>query len=169
MTAVRSTLLASAVTLVALALVAAGAGALARLDALAFDARLRAGGPRVPSREIVLVGLDEQSRRELEEPSCHFNVHYARLVRGLTDAGARVIGFDVLQPRAFPALEDEQADLAEAMQYARERGRGLPGSVPRHPLASSSDTEAEKYRCGNGDLAAHALLHRGELLVEPGP
>ncbi|HRH74391.1 MAG TPA: CHASE2 domain-containing protein, partial [Zoogloea sp.] len=60
-------------------------------------------GTRPPPPEVVIITLDSRSARALgqsERPERWPRSLHARLVNGLTDRGARVIGFDVLFERA---------------------------------------------------------------------
>lgn len=76
-------------------------------------------GTRPPPPDVVIITLDSRSARALgqsERPERWPRDLHARLVRGLTDRGARVIGFDVLFERAREP-EGDQA-LAEAIRRA---------------------------------------------------
>jgi adenylate cyclase len=76
-------------------------------------------GTRPPPPEVVIITLDSRSARALgqsERPERWPRSLHARLVNGLTDRGARVIGFDVLFERAREP-EGDQA-LAAAIRRA---------------------------------------------------
>ena len=94
------------------------------LDAKVYDAVITARAPGPPAN-IVLVLVDDESRRRIREPLAFWQKHYARLIRGLADAGSRAIALDVIF-----ALEEDFAppgayqDLSQAMLEAS--GRGVP-------------------------------------------
>lgn len=76
-------------------------------------------GTRQPHPDVVIITLDSRSARALgqsDRPERWPRHLHARLVHGLVDRGARVIGFDILFERAREP-EDDQA-LAAALQRA---------------------------------------------------
>lgn len=120
------------------------AAALARtpitwLDFSLYDLRARSSAPTAPSPEIVLVTVDAKTVGALAEPACHYNPHHASAVRAIAEAGARAIGFDVLQPRAYDRLEDENAALGEAFAFARDHG--VPVVLAAQVVAPGAGTE----------------------------
>jgi adenylate cyclase len=108
-----------------LAGVALGSTLLGRsLDDKAYDAIVTAH-PAAPPANIVLVLVDEESRRRIREPLAFWQAHYARLIRAAAEAGSRAIAVDLIF-----ALEEEYAppggyqDLAQAILEAS--GKGVP-------------------------------------------
>ena len=94
------------------------AGSFAPFERWTIDARFRGRGPLNPDPRIVVVEIDEQSRRELSAGGERFDLraHLGRAIDSLADAGAIVIGIDVW----LAGQGDQQADarLAEAMAAA---------------------------------------------------
>ena len=101
--------------LIAACCAAALTGRLDSLERLSIDARFRSRGPLVPDPRIVVVEIDEQSRRTLAGPQVRFDLraHLDDAIEQLADAGAVCIGLDVwLQGRGDSATD---ARLAEVM------------------------------------------------------
>ena len=78
-------------------------------ELLAYDWHCRALPPREPDPRIVIVGMDNESlgrlpllRRSYPLPR---NFH-AKVIDELRNAGARVVGFDVMFTRSVPAEDD---------------------------------------------------------------
>jgi class 3 adenylate cyclase len=60
-----------------------------------YDLWHRAAGPRYPSRHVVIVSIDDQTRlAHQDEPLVFWSPHFARAVQVLRQAGAEVIGLD---------------------------------------------------------------------------
>ena len=61
--------------------------------------------PRIAKREVVVVGIDEATRRSVTEPLALWHAHFGRLLQALSLAGPAAIGLDVLFPeRSFDDL-----------------------------------------------------------------
>jgi adenylate cyclase len=93
-------------------------------------------GTRQPPQEVVIITLDSRSARALgqsERPERWPRHLHARLVNGLTDRGARVIGFDVLFERAREPDGDQA--LAAALHRAGNvvLMEGLSREAVTHP------------------------------------
>lgn len=85
-----------------------------RLENVSIDWRFQARGPRTPRSDIVLVFIDEQSRQNLREGEGRFELreHLADAIDNLADAGALVVGLDVvLEGRGDPAIDARLADV----------------------------------------------------------
>ncbi len=92
--------------------------ALAPLERLTIDARFRRRGPLKPDPRVVVVEIDEQSRRELSGDEARFDLraHLGAAIDHLADAGAIVQGVDAwLAGRGDEATD---ARLAEAIAGA---------------------------------------------------
>jgi adenylate cyclase len=116
----RSALLVAALVAVAAAL-AARAGLLAALEARTVDARFQWRGPlpdgaRQGIVPIVIVEISDLTYEIFREPRTFWGAHYARAIRRLHAAGARVIALDVVPAtpvaRYAPELDEQ---LAEAL------------------------------------------------------
>ena len=71
----------------------------AGLALLDTQLRLVAGHfPRVAKRDVVVVGIDEATRRSVSEPLALWHVHFARLLQALSLGQPAAIGLDVLFP-----------------------------------------------------------------------
>ena len=71
----------------------------AGLALLDTQLRLVAGHfPRVAKREVVVVGIDEATRRSVSEPLALWHAHFARLLQALSLGQPAAIGLDVLFP-----------------------------------------------------------------------
>lgn len=54
--------------------------------------------PRAAKREVVVVGIDEATRRSIREPLALWHAHFGQLLQALSVGGAAVIGLDILFP-----------------------------------------------------------------------
>ncbi|MBN2561571.1 MAG: adenylate/guanylate cyclase domain-containing protein [Phycisphaerae bacterium] len=95
-----------------------GHGSFERLEGVTIDWRFRARGPRQPPEHIVIVEIDERSRRALRHGDQRFNLreHLATAVDNLADAGALVVGLDVWLEDS--ATREIDARLAKALASA---------------------------------------------------
>jgi len=109
-------------TVAALAAIASYFDWFGRLDLLIYDWRI-AQNVREPSERVVIVAIDEQSLAALGQWAWPRSIH-ARLVRRLTDAGARSIAFDI----AFvdPDPRDPTGDAVLALAMSKHGGVVLP-------------------------------------------
>ncbi len=65
--------------------------------------------PRIGKREVVVVGIDEATRRSVTEPLALWHVHFGRLLQALSVGKPAAIGMDVLFPeRSYDDLVPEQ-------------------------------------------------------------
>ncbi len=87
-----------------------------RMELLAWDHQVAAGGRRHPSPSIVLVAIDAASLEAIPEPLSLWSRHHAELIRGLRQAGATVVGFDLLPTASYDELvldrAGDEVDLA---------------------------------------------------------
>lgn len=136
----------AALVLVSAALASATAwvarDAVSGIDLELFDARTRLAGARAPAAGVTMIGVDPGSVERLGVPASHYDPLYARAIRAVTRAGATGIGLDVLEPRLYEVLEDENADLAEAIAFAESNG--VPVVLAAEAL--------ESRRSGSGDI-----------------
>jgi len=113
-------------TLAGLAAALADSRAVPRFEDLSIDARFVLRGPQTPRQNIVIVEIDENSRRSLTRDERIFNLreHLPAAINHLADAGAVVIGLDIaLQGRSGPPAPDSlesaiDLKLAEALGAA---------------------------------------------------
>ncbi|MFQ5429416.1 MAG: CHASE2 domain-containing protein [Phycisphaerae bacterium] len=85
-----------------------------RPEGLTIDWRFRARGPRQPPRNIIIVEIDETSRRSLQRGGRRFNLreHLAPAVDHLAEAGALVVGLDVwLTDLTTPEIDGRLAEV----------------------------------------------------------
>ena len=55
--------------------------------------------------EVVIVGIDQQTTEQLREPLALWHAHIGRFVRAMGDAGASVVGLDIVLPdRSYEKL-----------------------------------------------------------------
>jgi serine/threonine protein kinase/CHASE2 domain-containing sensor protein len=99
--------------LLAVALLAAGAGLAVHfagvsnwLDRNTVDARFSLRGSQGPPRDVVVVGIDNQSLRTLPRPPIPRRYH-ARMIERLHAAGARLIVYDIAFDQPTDELDDE--------------------------------------------------------------
>lgn len=111
------------------------AGSLARFETIFYDEAFPRGEP---ADATVVVAIDDEALTEVGAPWPWTRAVYAELVRGLSEAGAEVIAFDV----AFVDPQPGDDELAAAM---REAGNVVLISIP-----VSSGEEDEKGAAGAG-------------------
>ncbi|MFK4766553.1 CHASE2 domain-containing protein [Rhizobium sp. ZW T2_16] len=85
----------------------------ALMDYRAFDYLSTIRGPGVPSDDIVIVAIDEPSLAEINMQWPWPRSLHARLVTQLRDAGAKVIGLDIIFSEPSSSVNDQA--LADAM------------------------------------------------------
>ena len=68
------------------------------------------------SDKVVIVGIDQKSFDELDEPVIFWNGHFAQIIEKLAQARARVIGFDLIQNKVFDKyIAEENQELLEVV------------------------------------------------------
>lgn len=83
-----------------------------RLENSIYDAMMRTRGQRTPSDQILIISMDEKSARVLNKKKGGWSRrNMARVIRNLTNAGAEVIGIDLIfsAASADPAADRELA------------------------------------------------------------
>lgn len=92
------------------------------LDLKANDAHFVLRG-KVPTSDIVIIGIDEKAQDKFPEPSIFWQRYYADAIRGAADAGAKVFVLDVAFaiPVANYGAPENDAVLAEAVTYASQK------------------------------------------------
>ena len=94
------------IAIVALALVATRA--LDTIDRAVLDAELaalRAWWPRPVARDVVIVGIDQESIDRLPEPLALWHPHFSKFLQAAAAGGAAAIGLDVVLPeRSYDAI-----------------------------------------------------------------
>jgi adenylate cyclase len=100
-------------------LVLQGTEALRRLELTTVDRRFEIRGTQAPPTDVVLVGIDDKTFAEPPQPRFPFDRgEYAKVVRHLAEAGAKVIAVDI--QISEPNRDDEKGDaeLVEAIRAA---------------------------------------------------
>jgi adenylate cyclase len=91
------------------------------LDLKANDAHFVLRG-KVPTSNIVIIGIDEKAQDKFPEPSLFWQRYYADAIRGAADAGAKVLVLDVAFGIPVSKWEPENDGvLAEAVTYAQQK------------------------------------------------
>jgi len=77
-------------------------------DLALFDrqsAYLRSHTVANAAHEVVVVGIDQQTTEQLREPLALWHAHIGRFIRAMADAGASVVGLDIVLPdRSYEKL-----------------------------------------------------------------
>lgn len=99
-----------------------------------YDWLFRFSRAKTPPKEAVVVFMDEESHAKLDQPlSAPWDRRlHARLIRRLTEAGARAIVFDIVFLTNKFVLPEEDEALVTA---ARDSGRVVLAANPRHDPA----------------------------------
>ena len=116
------------------------------LDLKTFDGAMALRGAR-PDPQVVIVSIDDKSRRRLSDPLLFWHAHYAKVFRALAQAGAKAVGVDIVfslpVERWTPGADRL---LAQAYQEAVAGGTPIvlgfdrnapPPALPLYLLASS--------------------------------
>lgn len=129
------------------------------LESKTVDLRFAWRGARLPDPRVVVVDIDEKSISELGRWPWPRDVH-ARLVEKLTEAGAKVIAFDVLFTEADKDRPQSDLQLGRA---ARKSGRGVFGmlfhndtetGLPTKPLTPVPEIGREGVQLGSVNIFA---------------
>ncbi|MBX3395461.1 MAG: adenylate/guanylate cyclase domain-containing protein [Phycisphaerae bacterium] len=127
---------------------------ISRLEGATLDWRFQSRSPRSSTTKLVIIEVDEDSRRELKHDGLVFNLreHLAKAIDHLAEAGALVVGLDIwLEDRTTPEVDDA---LATA-------------------IARSNVVVATVYSDGGviraADLFLEAGAVEGVISVEPDP
>ena len=66
---------------------------------------LRAYGPPPAAHDVVIVGIDQETTEVLREPLALWHVHLGKFLQAMGDAGAAVVGLDIVLPdRSYESL-----------------------------------------------------------------
>ncbi len=96
-----------------------GSDFLTSLDMRWLDTKFRLRGEHAPGDEVVIVAIDERSLGEMGGSArTMLRSVPARLINAIADAGARVIGFDVLYSEADVTSEENDRLFADAIERA---------------------------------------------------
>ncbi len=88
------------------------------LDLKAQDAHFVLRGP-VPTKDIILIGIDDKALDNIPDPSLFWQTYYADAIRAAADGGAKVLVLDVAFGIPVAKWEPENdAKLADAYNYA---------------------------------------------------
>ena len=102
--------------------------------------------PRIATHEVVVVGIDEATRRSIREPLALWHLHFGRLLHALSLGKPAAIGLDVLFPeRSYDDLVPGQdLQLLRGVVAARAAshlvvGRGIDeAGMPRRVLPAAA-------------------------------
>ena len=83
-----------------------------------LDAKFRLRGPRTPSQDLIIVGLDDRTTSQLGSARVFERHHAAALVDAISSGGPAVIGFDILYSDADVSDEANDRMFAEAIERA---------------------------------------------------
>jgi CHASE2 domain-containing sensor protein len=148
------------------------------LDLKAQDAHFVLRG-KVPTRDIVLIGIDDKALNKFPELSPFWHPYYAAAIRGAADAGAKVMVLDVAFGVPVAKYEpNNDAMLAEAYSYASPKmpvvqafvastaDQSDPAyTVPVNMLASAFGTAA----MANLTVDSDSFVRRQVLMETPKP
>lgn len=155
--------------IVLLALMFHYGGSFARLDNLFLDWQFRflqEKFPRPVQNDVLIIGIDNASRRALKEPINLWHQHYGKFLRAMALAKPKVVGLDILLPdRSYEfLLPGFDKSLRDGIVSAREStkviyGRSLDSdNTPRRIFG--------RYvvAMGGPEFIGYALLSRDEDL-----
>lgn len=104
------------------------------LDFKAQDSLFKLRGPRNPSEEIVIIGIDDASFSALNISWPFPREYHAKLIENLSLAGARLIVFDVeFTENSSPGADALLAEVAAHYDNVIFAGKVLRGSDPGSP------------------------------------
>lgn len=140
----KSTVIAAGnVVVVLISLILFATGALEVLSNSVYDFNMRSTMSHAPHEDIVVVGIDTESIKEVGPYPWDRKV-YAQLIDKLEKAGAKVIAFDV---EMYTESNKPESDAALAEEFAKYKNIILP---------SHADLE--------GDLSRSTIVKKGELI-----
>jgi len=130
-----------AAVLAALGAFACATGRLDRANWLIYDILMRRH-PKPPSGRVVVVGIDQATIEALGPVRRWPRENYAKLVRALDEAGALVIGLDILF--ASPGEPDDDAKLVKAVNDSKAfvlLAGAITGGQYRGPFEALASSE----------------------------
>jgi len=93
-----------------------------------MDLAFRLRGPREVPDNVIILAIDEESFQRVEEPLILWSGKFALVFEYLAYAGARVLGFDLIQSKSFNTyIADDNQRLLEVVDEINTNGR--PGLV----------------------------------------
>src|SRR3954467_6040593 len=105
----RAMLLVAGALTLALVLTGYGAGTLKRANLATVDARFSVRGAEKPPPDVVFVKIDDDTFNHYpKQPFPFRRGMHGRVIRNLSEAGAKVIAYDVqfTEPSAFPEQDN---------------------------------------------------------------
>jgi adenylate cyclase len=132
---------------------------------------------KLPTRDIVVIGIDDKAQNNFPEPMLFWQPYYAAAIKGAADAGAKVMVLDVAFAIPVSRWEpDNDSALAEAFSYATSKMPVVSAFVP-----STADQSNPAYAVPANMLAAafgtaamanltvdnDDFVRRQELIEEP--
>jgi CHASE2 domain-containing sensor protein len=167
-----------------LALIASESGALDALERDTIDARFDVRGGKEPSKEIVVVGVDQKTLAALNERPPISRIHYAQLLDRLGAADPRLIAIDVQftgasdEPRTDRALVEAVARNGPVLLATHEEA-GMPLPVPAGqadaegavPASAAVDSDPDNVvrRMLYAPVALKTFAVRGAEMATGGP
>ena len=108
---------------------------LERIELKTLDYRFLLRGAEEPDGRIVIVGIDKRSLDRMEDPMVFWRPHFAKVIKKISDSGAKAIGLDFVlssalskkidgevhdRTLALALLEADNVVLAKTFTYKRE-------------------------------------------------
>jgi adenylate cyclase len=93
-------------------------GILTSLEMRWLDAKFRWRGGNLPGDEVLIVAIDDRSLDRLGSARLFERYHAANLIHRLAEAGAKVIGFDIVFAEPDPSNAENDRLFAEAIAHA---------------------------------------------------
>jgi adenylate cyclase len=131
--------------------VLAGTGALERPELATVDARFSLRGDQGPSKEVVVVGIDDSTDWPFPRSE------HAQVIDALRTAGADTIVYDV----EFTTRTQPREDRALVEAIGRASGRIV--------LAASATDHGRPATLGGGDILEQLGARAGSVLLKPDP
>lgn len=138
----RGRALALALGVAAVTLALAVSGTAERLDLLGLDLLFELRGPRPGPTPIVVIAIDEDSFDELDLAWPFPRALHGRLIDRLHEAGAAVIGLDIVFPEPSAHGPDDDAALGDAVARAGNVVLGAAITTVRETFYTKVDVNA---------------------------
>ncbi|MBI4248975.1 MAG: adenylate/guanylate cyclase domain-containing protein [Elusimicrobia bacterium] len=92
------------------------------LELRTLDAFLKWRGTEAPSKSLLIVGIDDKSLEEIQEPYAFYARHIARAIQTALDGGAWAVGLDAIQPREYvnPEFKRGSREMAALLRKRRD-------------------------------------------------
>ncbi len=98
---------------------------LTRIEFRWIDTKFQIRGEQAPAKDVVLVGIDDNTLTKLGSFRTMRHQQYATLVDKLSEAKPKVIGFDIIFPDPDLANPDDDRQFAESMAKAGNVIQGM--------------------------------------------